>query len=196
MFHLPRHERCSSLFIEKVRHIPDSDLDALSSPEARKAYNMAREVAGDSHRTLAYIRFQLFRERVLWSEAKPKHRVEDMVFSYLRKRYPHFGLVLKTQRGYFGVWPDGELIRWPVEKDMNDVLAEVAAKVPEKAVWWDDQGEGLWDTFYNSQFISSRKNLPLFYKAMPKYYLENFPGLGVECRRVENGTLDAYIEEV
>ena len=191
-FRIARHERADSLTLARLAHTSDEELDALTTPDARRFYNMAREVASDCHLTISYIRFKLYKDRVLWAEAKPKHKVEDMVMNWLRQRYKHFGLVLFTQRGVFACWPGGDLARFPVTKAQGEVLEETACHVPEKAIWWDDQGDGLWDTFYNSQYISSRKNLPLFYKTMPKYYLENFSGLSTERRRVENGTLDAY----
>ncbi|MDG6221242.1 MAG: DUF4130 domain-containing protein, partial [Candidatus Thermoplasmatota archaeon] len=180
-------------FLSAVKNISPDVLEGITTPDARKAYNMAREVAGDCNKTLSYIRLQLFKDRVLWGEVKPRHRVEDLALSFLRKRFPAFGILMKTQRGSFGVLPDGDCRHWPSEQKLDCVLSEMASLIPEKATWWEDKGDGLWDTFYNSQFISSRKNLPLFHKAMPKYYLDNFPGLWVEKRRVENGTLDEYM---
>ena len=108
--YLPRHSRITPTLIEKARRIPSREYAYMRDSVVRKAYNMARAVAGDAHRTVGFLRFHSCHQNLLWARCSPRHRVEDIALLYLINRFSRgTTLVLFSPRGTFASrHPDGE----------------------------------------------------------------------------------------
>ncbi|MCD6461236.1 MAG: DUF4130 domain-containing protein [Thermoplasmata archaeon] len=214
---LPRHARADRLLVLRVERMDPRDLCHLSAPLARKAYNMARAVAGDAHRSMAFLRLGIYRDTLLWGYIKPVHRVEDMVVRSLRKRYPKHATAVCSPRGVFHAVPGGDvhrenLVVQPPSKgrpgaerpsgplavlfDRICETAELLGENEETAVRDDSGEEGIWgeiwSEYYQTQYIEDRRNPRLFHRAMPKRYLSSFPGLEAENVPPGNSTLDDF----
>ncbi|MFP4400424.1 MAG: DUF4130 domain-containing protein [Candidatus Woesearchaeota archaeon] len=141
-----------------------------ATPEARRLYNMARQVGMDCHRIKMYARFSISKKGILYAKIYPEHRTESDALDFFFDRFPMYTIILESRRGtFFGSKKTGKnyskdsskIIIALLEKKMKDdsILSELDDSMNDSE---------LWKEFYSAQYAGSRRNLRLFYKNMPK----------------------------
>ncbi|SDF35788.1 probable DNA metabolism protein [Sporolituus thermophilus DSM 23256] len=125
------------------------------SDVSRLFINRARAIAREVHKMLGFIRFQPAPDGALVARPKLFHDTADLILRKFADRYPKQRLVLLLD-GRALALENGRLFTVPVA----DYLAHVAG----------DEFTQAWETYYQSQYIATRKNIALAKRVIPKKY--------------------------
>ncbi|HBS60570.1 MAG: DUF4130 domain-containing protein [Bacillota bacterium] len=139
---------------EALRHGPQYCLQCVS-PAARKFTNRANAVQREVHRMLGFIRFVPKDEQTLVAKPLLFHHTADLILRRFQGRYPAHKLVLI-------------LDNCAVSLFHQQLSKEPAA--PYLPYIKDPAAEELWRRYYQSQYINSRKNIPLARQHIPQKY--------------------------
>lgn len=134
---------------------PDYCLFSVSL-NCRKFNNLAREVFHEVHRMLGFIRFVSFDDKTLVAIPKLEHNTEDLILKYFYPRYPGFRVVLILNNKALAM-ENGRV--FPVDPIPYSSISPI-----------NDTYATTWEKYYESQYITERKNIPLVQKAIPKKY--------------------------
>lgn len=126
------------------------------SSNCRKFNNLAREVSHEVHRMLGFIRFTSYDDRTLVATPKLEHHTEDLILKKFYPRYPGFKIVLLIGDEALAM-EKGKVFSIDPQPYITSTLATDAYAV-------------TWENYYESQYITERKNLPLAQKAIPQKY--------------------------
>jgi probable DNA metabolism protein len=125
------------------------------SPVARKFHNQARAVQHEVHKMLGFIRFKPANKHTLVTQPKLFHHTADLILKAFQPRYPEYKLVIVLEEYALTLY-QGLLKKEPSQEYLPFLQ--------------DDGVEQLWDRYYQSQYIESRKNIALAQKCIPQKY--------------------------
>ena len=191
---LPRHNNFSPLLIKQINSIPEVIFRNSGTPLAKKINRMMREVSTEAYRAKQFTRTEVNNRGVLFGVVMLKHRVVDRVLEYFHERWPKCIICLYNEHSQktCTINEKGEI------REFHSLLNEIVNKFSDDRPiirYFDDiqfSGEEIFETLYNSQFISERENIPYFKKMIPDQCF-NLPGMrdGVE-KRFRKKTLDKF----
>lgn len=192
---LPRHQNFSPLLIEQIRKIPEVIFRNSGTSNAKKINRMMREVTTEAYRAKQFTRTEINNRGVLYGVVMLKHRVVDRVLEYFHERWPMCIICLYNEH----IKKTYTINEKGVIREFFSPLKEVVSNLSEGRPiiqYFDDiqfSGEEIFETLYNSQFISERENVPYFKKMIPEKCF-NLPGMkdGVE-KRFRKKTLDKFL---
>jgi probable DNA metabolism protein len=139
---------------EALQFGPQYCLQCLS-PTARKFADQARIVAHEVHRMLGFIRFTPMDENTLLAKPKLFHHTADLILRQFQGRYPEYKLVLILDNCALAIF-------------RRQLIKEAAE--PYLPYLTDAKAEELWHKYYQSQYIDTRKNIPLAQQRIPQKY--------------------------
>ena len=166
LFFLERNADCAKDLGEYVKGEEDAALESLATALARKAYRLAREVAGEIHRGKSFTRLKVSRNKILYGSLKVRHKVEDLVVRFFAHRFPGFIIILESWRGCYIYGGQFKALVFTEEGLKNALEGLVGDSAKDE----DSNPEKVWEEFYSSQYIPERENLRLFAKNMPKKF--------------------------
>lgn len=157
-----RYEQDKSLIykiiIQGMRFGSEYILDKCS-PEAIEFIKRYSEVMREYGKTISHTRFQRF-NNTLVSELKTKFNITDFVLRYFKSRYKDKKIViLNKDKAYIANGGTYTISR-------DEFLDQTRIKLSKK--------DPMWETYYNSQFISGRRNKKLAMNRLPKKYSPEF----------------------
>ncbi|WP_300979762.1 DUF4130 domain-containing protein [Methanomethylovorans sp.] len=176
-----RHAKCEPS--ELVRNLSSSEsVTSLYSGKTqlqRKCYRYMREVRLSYHRLCMFARPSFVRG-ILTAEIKPEHRVEDMFCRWLAKKNPDLPVaVVHGDKAWIGNGNFIGLDRFMVVT--SSFLGDLTT------VKKSDDVEDLWDVYYDSQMIDSRRNKKQAKKFQP-WSASSASGMSMKDRyKVERG---------
>lgn len=191
---LPRHYKFSPVLIQQIKKIPEVILRNSGTPLAKKVNRMMREVTTEAYRAKQFTRTEINNKGVLYGIVSFRHRVMDIVLNYFHERFPQCLICLYNEQSCkTGIINEKGVIQevnYPLEK----VVKRISKDRPIIPYFNDIQfsGEQIFETLYNSQFISERENKDYFKKMIPSKCFE-LPGMrgGVE-KRFRNKKINDY----
>jgi len=191
---LPRHFKFSSVLIQQIKKIPEVILRNSGTPLAKKVNRMMREVTTEAYRAKQFTRTEINNKGVLYGIVSFRHRVMDIVLNYFHERFPQCLICLYNEQSCkTGIINEKGVIQevnYPLEK----VVKRISKDRPIIPYFNDIQfsGKQIFETLYNSQFISERENKGYFKKMIPGKCFE-LPGMrgGVE-KRFRNKKINDY----
>ncbi len=175
-----RNKKYNRNLAETVLNQDSGLVEAKATKESRRLYNMANQVKCDAHRLNGFTRLDVSKHGILHAEVKAEHEVEDMVVKHFVRRFPNFLIVIASEKGCFIGHKDMKdiiVVKRPLKqviKDMEDILP-----INHTLKEFEEFDANLWETFYDSQYLTERKNLGLFLKHIPKKF-HDMNGLSVE----------------
>lgn len=184
---IERHKDYDEKIIEKIETQTEAEIKSLSTPEARKYYNMKRQVSNCLCRAKMFTRFELSKKGVLYAKIKPEHKIEDLLVRWFRFRFPLYSIAVESQRGCF-VCTDDEVYK--VKKPLPEVVAELEKEHKEDEILNElPLDENAWKIYLDSQFIRQRRNKRQFLKMVPKKF-HSWQGMDNErnyelCRKLD-----------
>lgn len=191
---LPRHCNSNEALIEQIKKIPAVVLRNSGTLLARKINRMMREVNTEAYRARQFTRTEINNRGVLYGVVLLKHRVIDLVLRYFHERWPQCIICLYNQNDYKTAIIDEKGKIRMVQSPLHEVVKMVSKDRPYVPYFNDIQfsGEQIFETLYNSQFISERENKSFFKKMIPDKCYE-LPGMkgGVE-KRFRNKRINDY----
>ena len=192
---LPRHNNFSPLLIKQIKLIPEVIFRNSGTPIAKKINRMMREISIEAYRAIQFTRTEINNRGVLFGVVMLKHRVVDRVLEYFHERWPQCIICLYNEhvKKTYAINEKGVIREFfsPLKEIVNQ-MSEDRSIIP----YFEDiqfSGEEIFETLYNSQFISERENIPYFKKMIPDQCF-NLPGMrdGVE-KRFRKKTLDKFL---
>jgi probable DNA metabolism protein len=130
------------------------------SDEAKKFYKGARAAMCECHQAKGFLRFQEHGD-LLIAKAEFEHNIIDSLMRHFMDRFPMKKVVILSD-GKAHVGEDSELREEVIGKYLPLMVSEKKEK------------DELWETFYDSQYIESRRNRKLAMKSVPKKYWKQF----------------------
>lgn len=169
LFYLRRNVDCTKELLDYVENEDDVALETISTDLARKALKLAREVGGDLHRGKSFTRLKVSKKGILYGELKIKHEVEDLLARFFVRRFPNFIVVLESWRGCYIYGRGFGKVEFS-DEELKSVVEDLEKTTNINYNFEEVDTKKLWDEFYNSQYIPSRKNLKLFSSRVPKKF--------------------------
>jgi len=192
---LPRHCNFYPALIQQINKIPEVILRNSGTIIAKKINRMMREISKEAYRAIQFTRTEINNRGVLFGIVCLKHKVMDRVLSYFHKRWPDCIICLHNEHGYKTSTIDEVGKIREIGSPLKTVVEKVSKNRPIIPYFDDIQfsGEQIFETLYNSQFISERENQPYYKKMIPDKCFE-LPGMrgGVE-KRFRNKRINDFI---
>ncbi|MFW9777787.1 MAG: DUF4130 domain-containing protein [Candidatus Heimdallarchaeota archaeon] len=156
---LSRHKDITEEFFNRVKSVPEVILENVGNEIAKEAVAMSREVDADLHSHKAFLRPSISKHGILYAKTKKmKHRNEEELLFFFKKRFPEFIIILESQRGTF--WTPTASRVLSTDQSLGEVLGDLESSLPEISILNDLSEENyqtLWENFAQSQIIRGRK---------------------------------------
>ncbi len=138
-------------------------LDNLSNVVVYQIEEYQKRLFSTIHKMHAFTRFEILEDGMLYAKIAPPRNVLPLIGKHFVKRFGSERFIIHDiQRGFIVVW-DGKALQMHPVLDAND------PKLHED----EKHYQGLWQTFFNSVAIESRKNskqqrnyVPLLYREL------------------------------
>lgn len=192
---LSRHKNFSPYLIKKIKEIPEVVFRNSGSSFVRKINRMMREIGTEAYRAKQFTRTQINNRGVLYGVVLLRHRIIDRVLNYFHERWPQCIICLYNEydnkTSFINERGKIQEIKLPL-KQVVDKISKNRQIIP----YFDDiqfSGEEIFETLYDSQFITERENQGYFKKMIPNKCFE-LPGMrgGVE-KRFRNKKINDYL---
>lgn len=191
---LPRHCRFSPILIQQIKKIPDVVLRNSGTPFAKRINHMMREISTETYRAEQFTRTEINNHGIMFGVVYLKHRVIDLVLKYFLKRFPQCIICLYNEYSHKTTIINEKGIIQEFDSPLNTIVEKVSKNRPILPYFEDIQfsGEQIFETLYNSQFISERENKDYFKRMIPNKCFK-LPGMrnGVE-KRFQNKKISDY----
>ena len=193
-----RHKDINPGIIRLIHQIPESVLTNLASKEARMISKMVKQIFRELERVKQFTRTKLNDHGILYGEVQFHHHIEDLIIEYFHERFPKCWLCLKNcQNRKCLIWKGKD--KWFYSKDsIKENLIFLNNLRPKDPYFEDIQvdNEDMFNAFYKTQYIPSRKN-PRYYRQMIPIKSRELPGLkGKIETSLENKKLDNFLLKV
>jgi probable DNA metabolism protein len=150
------------------------------TPEGREIYNRSRKVRCEYHKACGFLRLNAI-GNFLVTEAEFEHDVEDLVVQFWNKRYSErVVLFFKSKEktlAYMGYKGTISLIEGEEVNLLRKKLAKETEEHIPNSIGSDksnEEIERIYETFYDAQYIPSRKNKKLARRFVPKKFSKRF----------------------
>ncbi|MBD3388201.1 MAG: DUF4130 domain-containing protein [Candidatus Altiarchaeales archaeon] len=178
-----RHRRYDRRLYEKVMSQDPRLVLNYATPEAKRLYRMQRNVLCSLHLKKGFMRLERSKHGILYAKTRLEHRVADLLLSHFHNRFPTFHIAIEDGSMTYAISPSGRMTEHtlPVE----EVVRRLESKLPVDPLLEGLEFDGrLWEGFYDSQYISERRNIKLMNKMMP---LKHRDKNAMETRKAKGG---------
>ncbi len=192
-----RHADCTPTVIHHLEQIPDEILQNVASPEARRFNKMIKQVFREMERVRQFTRTKLNNHGILYATVEYSHTIEDLIIEYFHNRFPRCWICLYNRKSKMCLVWKGHGKGKYVPTDLDSMVKQLNQEHPIQPYFEDIQveTEDLFNSFYSSQYIASRKN-PRYYRQMIPLSVRKLPGLqGKIETSLENKSLDVFIKK-
>lgn len=154
--------------LEYIRHVFASSHNVendYSNFAILRAQRVERMVSRERHRMKAFIRFKLTRDNIFFAEIEPDFNVLPLIKDHFEKRYADQKWLIYDLKREYGLYYDlntVEAITFTFSENSEDGLSPFHES--ERAY------QTLWQRYFKSVNIASRKNMKLHIQHMPKRY--------------------------
>ncbi len=129
----------------------------------------AKKVEREKHRMKAFIRFQKSKDELYFATMEPDFNVLPLITRFFKERYADQQWLIYDNKRRYGAFYNKQQLS-EIELNVLDVSSGV---VPADAVMLDEQEAlyaALWQDYFKSTNIASRKNTRLHVRHVPKRY--------------------------
>ena len=142
---------------------------SYATKESRKLYEQHTNVAKGIHFAECFTRFNYSKHGILHTKIKLEHNIIDYILRFFHNRFPLFMIAIEANKKTHTI--DKNRIIKVYNLDINKTLAKLESSLPVDPFFQDlEIDKDLWNTYYDSQYISQRRNIKLMNKMMPKKY--------------------------
>jgi probable DNA metabolism protein len=132
----------------------------LADEAVLQVHTVAKKVRQEAHRMLGLVRFRLLKHELYYAQIEPDHNILQMISPHFARRMADQNwMIHDVKRGLAAVYNQVEWVLTPLERP--------------KSISLDETGlfyESLWQKYFSSIAIKSRKNLRLQRSFLPKRY--------------------------
>jgi probable DNA metabolism protein len=174
LYYLSLHEDCNERLLVGAGDLTPEDVEVCIHPEVARIKKMVYAVLGEAHRMKAFVRLQPLGARVLYGFLRPRHRIGEHICDTLARRNAGIIVVLGNgSESWIALCREGRIWRdhsggmaIAMEK-LKDSLHSLHGS-EEEADLQNQDIEGLWQVYYDSQYCPERKNKTAFHRHMPR----------------------------
>jgi len=207
------HSEATLVFIKKAEELLKSHPYEITTGCSKLGIlikKRANAVLREIHILSAYTRLKPYPEYLLVGECKTEHTTGFSIAKSLARRFNGFIILVFTQSSYYIMTLRKDVPLFPKfnGKNQSSILKKVREyiRLHIKEYLSEDilleDGEFLWEEYYETQFLEQRLNTRLFHRFIPKYVMEK-ANMKVEKNFYEkvtnknknNQTLDNYFED-
>jgi len=161
-------------FCKTTFDLGGSPLGDLGNPKILKVSQAAKMVGREKHRMEAFIRFHLIEDQLFYANCEPDFNVLPLIASHFEKRYADQKWVIYDLKRNFGIYYD--------LKEVVEVTIDFKDPKPQRGIVNTGGVKGsrfresennyrdLWNQYFKSTNIESRKNMKLHLQHVPKRY--------------------------
>ena len=129
---------------------------------------LTKNVGREKHRMEAFVRFKLTKDGVYFANIEPDFNVLPLIKNHFKKRYADQKWLIYDLKRKYGIYYDLEqvdIITLELDADFDpsktstDIFAEIELEFQQ-----------LWNDYFKSTNIASRKNMKLHIQHVPKRY--------------------------
>lgn len=149
----------------KSSNLIDKD---YANPSVLKISQIAKMVGREKHRMEAFVRFKLTKDDVYFANIDPDFNVLPLIIKHFKSRYADQKWIIYDLKRHYGLYYNlekVEIINLELPKNFD----------PSKTVFnyfadEEFQFQKLWQDYFKSTNIKSRKNMKLHIRHVPKRY--------------------------
>lgn len=176
------HKDTSEEFMRKARDLLEKNPHEITtgcSKFGSLIKKRARAVLRETYLLTAYTRLKPYPELLLVGECKTDHNTGSLIAKSLSERFKGFIILLFTQEKHFLATLRKNLPVFPeFYGDTEEVIKNVRnfiGRFSDLRISRDlllEEGDFLWEKYYETQFLQQRLNTRLFHKFIPKHAME------------------------
>ena len=161
--------------LEKTPHEITTGCSEFGSLVKKRANAVLREI----HLLTAYTRLKPYPELLLVGRCRTDHNTGPSIAKSLSRRFKGFIILLLTPKKHFlatvrkdiPAFPEFEGESEEIIKKVRDFISTFCDVRLSKDILLEE-GDFLWEKYYETQFLEQRLNTRLFRKFIPKYAME------------------------
>lgn len=160
-----------NLLLEYIRGLLQSDHRMetdFSNPTVLKVAQIAKSVGREKHRMEAFVRFKLTKDGRYFANIEPDFDVLPLISRHFEKRYADQKWIIYDLKRRYGLYYDlekVEIIQLSLPEDFDATKTSADYFAPEEMEF-----QTLWQDYFESTNIKSRKNMRLHIQHVPKRY--------------------------
>ncbi|QXP53009.1 TIGR03915 family putative DNA repair protein [Cellulophaga sp. HaHa_2_1] len=133
-----------------------------------KISQLAKSVGREKHRMEAFVRFQLTKDAIYFSNIEPDFDVLPLISKHFKSRYADQQWIIYDVKRKYGIYYNLDTVEF-ITLDMAEIHNN---KTKKSSVFTDEEYEfqDLWNNYFKSTNIASRVNLKLHTQHVPKRY--------------------------
>ena len=177
------HNESTNEFTEKALLLLKSkphEITTGCSDFGRLIKKRANQVLREIHQLASYLRLKPYPEMVLVGNCKPEHNTTFFIGKSIAKRFDRFIVIIFASDNFAVVSNRRTLPEFPkfsasIREELIISVRDFAGANIEERLSQDillEDGDFLWEKYYETQFLEQRLNTRLFRKFIPKYALE------------------------
>jgi len=140
----------------------------FSDDHVLKVAQLAKSVGREKHRMEAFVRFQLTKDEIYFSNIEPDFDVLPLISKHFKSRYADQKWLIYDVKRKYGIYYDLHSVEM-VTLNLNEVYTN---KTIKSAAFTTGEYEyqDLWNNYFKSTNIASRVNMKLHIQHVPKRY--------------------------
>lgn len=165
---LPDAEDVISGFIQHIfRESGNAEKD-FSNKHVLRIAHIAKMVHRERHRMKAFIRFQLTKDGIYYAAIEPDFNALPLIITHFKNRYADQRWLIYDIKRKYGIYYDLEKVETVALEFTadNQQGRNIAISFDEKESFY----QRLWQDYFQSVNIASRRNVQLHLKHVPKRY--------------------------
>ncbi|MEP0710571.1 MAG: TIGR03915 family putative DNA repair protein, partial [Algoriphagus sp.] len=143
----------------------DSD---FGNADVLKVTQIAKSVGREKHRMEAFVRFRLTKDALYFATISPDFNVVPLISKHFEKRYADQKWMIYDLKRHYGIYYDLEkvdIIQLELPENFNATQTSAEFFADEELDF-----QTLWQDYFKSTSIPSRKNMKLHIRHVPKRY--------------------------
>ncbi|WP_298541609.1 TIGR03915 family putative DNA repair protein [uncultured Aquimarina sp.] len=154
-------------YIKNIFNTANSTLIDYSNKDILKISQVAKMVGREKHRMEAFVRFQRTKDDIFISTVEPDFNVLPLLIYHFKDRYADQKWLIYDIKRSYGIYYDLD----KVDIITLDFFSKLKTNI-QKENYADNEldFQKLWQTYFNSVNIRSRKNSKLHIQHLPKRY--------------------------
>ncbi|PZX53137.1 putative DNA metabolism protein [Algoriphagus ratkowskyi] len=143
----------------------DSD---FANEDVLKVTQIAKSVGREKHRMEAFVRFRLTKDEFYFATIEPDFNVLPLISKHFKRRYADQKWIIYDLKRHYGIFYDLEkvdIIHLTLPENFNATQSSSEFFADEELEF-----QTLWQDYFKSTNIPSRKNMKLHIQHVPKRY--------------------------
>lgn len=167
---LSAHRDCSEKLVALADGLTADEIEISVDAKALRLKRMVKDVMAEAHRLKGFVRLKPLGPRILYGYLRPRHRIGWLISDHFALRNPEMIVVLGNGCESWVSLSSGGRIMHHHGHSMPEVLEKLKTAFSGSD---DEDLEGIWRIYYESQCSLKRRNPEAFHRRMPERDLKS-----------------------